>query len=1451
MLTLIFVLTLVSFTSYSQQITYSDNQDGNAATISLSVDSYRIENLTYKGEEMHEIGLSGIFIPNDEGMPNLPRISRFVAIPEGAEVKVSIKSMVTETLENINIAPALRIQAIPEEPVTDYVKNGKVYSTKEFYPSNPVEISEVTSLRGVDAVVIGITPFQYNPVTKELIVIKDIELDINYIGGSKSYSDNKYRSPWFDPILRNAFLNYEALPEIEYTGKSAKDGEGCEYLIVIPNNEDFRPYAEQIKEFRTRQGIYTKIMSLSEMGVTTTAQMKTFFHNAYNTWDIPPVAVLLMGDHNTNMSLGIPAETIPHSYNGSCITDNQYADVTGDLLPEMVFGRMAAETTAQLNVLVSKFLEYETQPCMDASYYQNPITALGWQTERWFQICSEAVGGYWRNQGKTPVRINAIYSGTPGSSWSSNQNTSMVTNYFGPSGTGYIPASPSELGGWTGGTAGQVVTAVNNGAFALQHRDHGFEDGWGEPDFTSSNISQLTNVGKMTYLFTINCLTGKFNNNTPCFGEVFHRYTYNGQNAGAVGFLGPTEVSYSFVNDAYAWGMYDLYDPEFLPTFGPYAENSGNWMPAFGNVAGKYFLYQSSWPYNTGDKQITYQMFTAHSDVFLRLFTEVPQTLAVTHNDVTLAGNTNFLITATEGATIALTANGEILAVATATGSQQTMIIPGTLIPTTEISVVCTKQNYLRYEAVVTVVPAEGPYIIANSWTVNDANGDGILQYNETADIDMIAKNVGVETATNVVMTISSSSEYVTITKNNANFGTINADATASVDDAFTISVSQDTPNNQTISFDVSSTDGNDVWESTMSVRAYRPILEYKNFSWQGSYQAGETLNLNIVFENKGGAPVNNVVGVLTSNNQYVVINTSEQNYGLIEPNGMGLSTYSVTISNDIPAGEVINFEITASGDNGLITAEADFFISNSCIVKFDLSDSYGDGWNGASLNVSFDDGTPTVNYTIQNGSVASFEKEINVGTTVTVSFVSGAWNSECSFVISYKESGDVIYQSSGTPSAGVVTTFVCDCGFSLPEICDPVENLMASLNNNVVTLTWTADASSYIVKRNGTQLGTVTIPTYIDMTPVYGQCTYSVIVVCDQGSTSDERSVEILVEEPCAPITNLVANNTGNNVYLTWNEPNTTTINVVEYKVYRNTVLITTVSNTNYDDIDLINGDYIYCIEAIFDNSCTSESVCSENVNINIACGTPTGLSVMLVDNNISLNWIAPNNFTPLSYNIYKNDQFIDNVIGTSYYDSNLPNDNYHYCVEAVCDEDLLSEMACYDIAVIVCHIPVDFNAVVVNQSVVLSWIKPEFADPISYNLFRNDVLLTENITTTTYTDDNPEGNIIIYSLSANYDLDCEVSVENTFEISYSGIKTLNNDVKIYPNPADNIINIETDEMSRILLYNSVGQLVLRVDVSGNNASINVSQFKTGVYTVDIIGKDNSSIKSKVIITK
>ena len=868
-------------------------------------------------------GGTGISLPANPGEPNLPAFSRFVAVPNGATAHIEMGYRSMTTVRNVDLMAAAPIKFDTDDTPNTYEKNPGIYNTNAFFPEQPVTVSEPFSLRGVQTVAVTVVPYQYNPVTKELRVYDDLQFGVRFDGGNGEFGDTRLRSPYWDPILMQNLANYDQLPEVDYEARMqqwvATRPTGCEYLIVIPNNESFRTYANQLRDYRIQQGILTEVKSLADMGCTTTDMMKAYFHNAYNTWDIPPAAVLLLADHNTNMGTGIPAEYTWHSSDyGNCITDNGYADVDGDLLPEMAFSRLVAANANEAQMMVSKQLEYEyTNPNMDAASYDHPITALGWQTQRWFQICSEVVGGYWRNQGKHPVRINAIYSGTPGNSWSSNQNTYMVVNYFGPNGTGYIPATPSELGGWTGGTGAQVVQAVNSGCMLLQHRDHGYYQGWGEPDFSTSNVAQMNNVGKMTFVNTINCQTGTFDYNSGCLIEAFMRRTYNNQNAGAVGCIGPTQTSYSFVNDTYAWGMYDQYDPQFLPDFGPYANYEGNWRPAFGNVAGKYFLQQSSWPYNTQNKAITHKMFTAHCDAFLTLYTQVPTSMNVSHPSQITTSTTSINVTAPQGAVVALTRDNQILAVATATGNSQSISFAAQP-SNTQITIVATKQDKLRYVGHITVISE--PELVITHVAVNDGN-NAQLEYGEQASFDMVIKNVGDLASTQATATLSTRTPlFVTINQSTATIPALTPNQTADLTNVFGITVADNVPNGTSLDFTLTMVSGNHTWTSSFSFDAFAPLLRVNDImtvndgdisrgNGNGRLDPGETAELVFTFSNDGGAMANDVAATLgTLNTQYITIGNPTIGTPTVDAGETIEVSYTIGVASDMPRGANATF---------------------------------------------------------------------------------------------------------------------------------------------------------------------------------------------------------------------------------------------------------------------------------------------------------------------------------------------------------------------------------------------------------------------------------------------------------------------------------------------------------------------------------------------------------------
>ncbi|MCF8369069.1 MAG: hypothetical protein K9G76_08490 [Bacteroidales bacterium] len=927
-LAVILALFFAGIQGTSQVVKYSGNwgadgltlksQQNNKVLINHSTTEFALQDVDVDGIPMKSIKTPGVFLPNDEGAPDLPGTGRYIAIPQGASVSVNILALEKEVFKNIEVAPAPRIPWDTDSGPLYYEKNSQIYSKDEFYPANTVNISEISQIRGVDVVMLGVTPFQYNPITKELIVYKNIEIEVNIEGGNGQVGDNRLRSRWWDPVVMDAVINPEAIPEMDYSKKgNYSDTPDYEYLIICPNDPTFLAWADSIKVWRTLQGIVTGVVTTTEVGGNTTTAIESYVNNAYNTWAVPPVAVLLLGDYGTSGNT-----VISPIYNSYCVSDNIFSDVDGNHLPEMVFARMTAQNATHLETMITKFLDYERNPPTNPNFYNNPITACGWQTERWFQLCSEVVGGYWKEvQGKTPVRINEVYSGTPGTSWSTATNTSTVVNYFGPTGLGYIPATPNILGGWTGGNATAINNAINNGAFMLQHRDHGYEQGWGEPSYSSTNINGLTNTD-LTWVFSINCLTGKYNYSSEVFTEKFHRYTYNGHNSGALGLTAASEVSYSFVNDAFVWGIFDNLWPDFMPAYGTNPP-SRDVLPSFGMAAGKYFLAQSSWPYNTSNKEVTYNLFHHHGDAFTTVYSEVPQYLSVSHSSTLLSGATSFVVTANSGSFIALTVNGEIIGTANGTGSPVSISIPAQS-PGDEMIVTVTRQNYYRYSSDVSVIPPSGAYVSYFNHTINDASGNnnGQADFGENILLNMTLKNEGSSAAYNVSASLASTDPYVTITDTYQSFGTIGTGATITQNNAYAINISDDVPDQHTVSFELQiSGTSDDTWLSTFSIILNAPelatgLLSIDDASGNnnGKLDPGETVNVIIETSNLGHSNSLTAIGTLACAHPDVNINSGTFNFGIIPTGASENASFSVSIDPGASIGTSVNFiyDVTA-----------------------------------------------------------------------------------------------------------------------------------------------------------------------------------------------------------------------------------------------------------------------------------------------------------------------------------------------------------------------------------------------------------------------------------------------------------------------------------------------------------------------------------------------------------
>jgi hypothetical protein len=891
--------------------------------IVFSIHDMVVEDMNIDGISMQNFGVPGILLFGEEGAPNLAGTGRYIAIPQGAQAQLTILGARTEIYHNVDVAPNPNVPNQNDDSPLRYEKNMDIYGRNALYPASPVILSQPDKIRGVDVMTLGIMPFQYNPSTKDLTVYKDIRVRVDFIGGNGHFGDDRLRSRFWDPILQNHLLNYSSLPKIDYyTPERINARDGWEYIIIVPDDPIFEAWGDTIKKWRNTQGISTEVFTLTEVGGSTTTAIENFLNNAFNTWNPAPVAFLLLSDYpSTGETYGIPAP-IYYGTAGTCASDNMYADVNGNNMPDMHHARICAQNETQLSIIINKFLDYERNPYTAANFYDEPLMAGAWQTSRWFQLCIEIVRGFLANGlGKNPVREYQVYEGTPvvGGPWSTASNTSTLVNYF--YNLGWLPSLTNTHDSlwWSGGTSTGINAAINSGAFLVQHRDHGYSDGsgWAEPHYTTTQLSGLSNE-MFPFVYSTNCNTGDYTLPYECFTEKFHRIEY-----GALGVNSPSQTSYSFVNDTYVWGMYDALWPQFMPAYPLYGTpvpGHSNLRPCMAMTSGKYFLQQSTWPSSSSaTKLITYHLFHHHGDAFSVLFSEMPATLTVSHEPRMIAGATSFQVTADDSSLIALTVDGEILGVAEGTGSPVNITIAPQTVGTI-VKVTVTKFNHYRYDVDIPVVPSNYGHISIASIVLGGLGSNGQINPGETISYGVYAKNMGTQTLQSVYGLLSTADPFISITTDSSWYGNIvEYDSSRSTPD-YSFNIANNCPNAHVATLDIEFHDNNDsTWTYNPEITIYAPVLTFQGVSVEGGVcnngilDPNETANLVVTIMNEGGQDAQDLTATLTTSSPDITILDNSSNYGTVATGSTATNAtdpFMVYSSSAIPFGTTIDLAV-------------------------------------------------------------------------------------------------------------------------------------------------------------------------------------------------------------------------------------------------------------------------------------------------------------------------------------------------------------------------------------------------------------------------------------------------------------------------------------------------------------------------------------------------------------
>ena len=222
-------------------------------------------------------------------------------------------------------------------------------------------------------------------------------------------------------------------------------------------------------------------------------------------------------------------------------------------------------------------------------------------------------------------------------------------------------------------------------------------------------------------------------------------------------------------------------------------------------------------------------------------------------------------------------------------------------------------------------------------------------------------------------------------------------------------------------------------------------------------------------------------------------------------------NTYTIT-GLDAATAYNVRVKTLCTADESVYEVKSFNTACESCVYTFNLTDSYGDGWNGASIEVSFSGGS-SESVTLSDGSTGTAQVEIPAGETMTLSWNIGSYDSETSFTIT---NGCNVVVFSGEGSTLSSNFFSAQCmGISCPA---PTALTATDVENGSSTITWTAGGTetSWIITltpNEGTAIiDTVSSPTYT-VTGMQPGDSYNVSVkaVCGADDESDEVTTTVL----------------------------------------------------------------------------------------------------------------------------------------------------------------------------------------------------------------------------------------------------------------------------------------------------------------------------------------------------
>lgn len=736
----------------------------------------------------------------EEAAPDLPLFAIPILIGDMAEMEIEVKNAEFQEFENMEIVPSKGNFSREIDPETVPYRCGETYSQNRFFPDFQAQLDKPYILRDCRGQNILVYPFAYNPITKTLRVYTHLTLTMKKVGdkGNNPKIARKKGSTKLSPetqeMYHHRFLNYRE----KATRYTFIPDEG-EMLVICPNQylQAMQPFVD----WKNESGRPTTLVSLSEIGGNNAGQIKSFILSHYDNPEENLGYVLLVGDYS---------DLTPKSMNGGA-SDIWFGQLEGnDDYPEIFVGRFSAGSVADVQNQVAKVI-----------YYERDMPSTSDWLGKGIGIGANEGSGSGHNHGESDyVHIDYIRD--------------TLLHYT------YSEVSQHYRGVGSGTNAAKLSENFNAGVGICNYCNHGSTTSWYVGNFNNGHVNALVNDYKWPFIWSTACYNGQFNVN--CFAEAWMRATNNttGVPTGAIGGMfswisqpwqPPMTGQDEMVNILCEWRSANQYHH----TFGGASLN--------GNMK-----ILDLHPSDDGNTHNTWILF---GDPSLLLRTANPTEMNVTcQPEAIFFEQTELLITAeVDYALATLSFNGEVLCSTPVIDGEATLTFTCPEVAGTAKLAVIGFNKVTHYQD-IQIIPANGPFLTYENFSINDANG--LADYGETFGLDLTVKNLGNEPATNVQVSLSTDSPFIEINSGFATIPNIDALAEYTLKNKFELSVNELINDGIHANFILTCTDGIHSWESHFRMKLHAPTLTLSQFEPANTVHPGTPDTLLISIKNSG-----------------------------------------------------------------------------------------------------------------------------------------------------------------------------------------------------------------------------------------------------------------------------------------------------------------------------------------------------------------------------------------------------------------------------------------------------------------------------------------------------------------------------------------------------------------------------------------------------------------------